>query len=61
MIVLNEIVEEGVRRLELYADNVASVSSIPDLGSGAEVQTIDNRRFHVLESVADVFCLLEDE
>jgi hypothetical protein len=60
MIVLNELIGSCVRRLELYADDVACVSSIPDAMSGAEIQTIDNRRFYVLEGVSDVFCLLDE-
>jgi hypothetical protein len=59
MIVLNELIGTGVRRLELYADDVAEVSSIPGAISGSEVQTIDNRRFTVCEGVAEVFEQLE--
>lgn len=60
MIVLNQIARNGVRRLELYADDVAVVSSVPGAIGGSEIETIDSRRFYVAESVADVHCLLEE-
>ena len=61
MIVLNELIEMGVRRLELYADDVESVASIPGAITGSEVQTIDKRRFYVFEGVAEVFERLEGD
>jgi len=59
MIVLNELIGQGVRRLELYADDVASVSNIPGATSGSEVGTIDGRRFYVCEGVGEVWERLE--
>jgi len=58
MIVLNEVSGNGMRRLELWPDDVADVTTL-SWGGGSEVNTIDGRRFHVVEDVAEVFTRLE--
>jgi hypothetical protein len=59
MIVLSELMNEGVRRLELWPDDVACVSSIPTVPGAAEIDTIDGRRFWVAEGVSDVFAAMD--
>lgn len=59
MIVLSELTEDGTRRLEVNADDVAVVSNRP-MREGSEVRTIDGRIFHVAEDVSEVFSRLED-
>jgi hypothetical protein len=60
MIVLSELTGDGVRRLELWPDDVACVSSIPMVPGAAEVDTIDGRRFWVAEGVSDVFAMMDE-
>lgn len=59
MIALNEITEGGLRRLELIADDVTVVTTLP-MRAGAEIRTIDGRVFRVAEDVAEVFAILEE-
>jgi hypothetical protein len=59
VIVLNELTDEGTRRLELWPDDVACVSNVTGKPGLSEVDTIDGRRFRVAEGVAEVFCRLE--
>jgi hypothetical protein len=59
VIVLNELTERGMRRLEVYADDVQVVSNRP-MHEGSEVRTIDGRVFHVAEDVGEVFSRLEE-
>jgi len=56
---LNELTEDGTRRLEVNADDVAVVSNRP-MREGSEVRTIDGRIFYVAEDVSEVFSRLED-
>jgi hypothetical protein len=59
MMVLNEVTSAGVRRLELWPDDVACVSSVPTVPGTSEIDTIDGRRFRVAEGVSEVFARLE--
>ena len=59
MITLNELTDDGTRRLEVHADDVAVVSNRP-MKDGSEVRTIDGRVFHVAEDVGEVFAMLEE-
>lgn len=61
MIVLNEVTPGGLRRLELYGDDVSCVSNVPGAPGGAEIEMIDGRRFYVVEDVATVFGQLDGE
>jgi hypothetical protein len=60
VLVLNEVTEKGVRRLELWPDDVLDVSNVPGAPIGSEVNTIDGRRYRVAEEVGEVFARLED-
>lgn len=61
MIVLHEVTDDGARRLELVADDVAVVSRCYTTGrTGTEVRTIDGRVFRVRETTAEVFMKLEE-
>ena len=59
MMVLNEVTPGGLRRLELWPDDVHVVSNVPGAGAGSEIETIDGRRFFVCEDVGEVFARLE--
>jgi hypothetical protein len=59
VIVLNELTGGGMRRLELWPDDVSAVSST-HRSEGAEVMTIDGKRFAVAETVMEVFDKLEE-
>lgn len=59
MIVLNELTETGSRRLELVADDVMVVTTLPGK-EGSELRTIDGRVFRVAQNSAEVFTKLEE-
>jgi hypothetical protein len=59
VIVLNELTERGMRRLEVWPDDVDVVSNRP-MQEGSEIRTIDGRVFHVAEDVGEVFTRLEE-
>ena len=58
MIILNELTDDGTRRLEVWPDDVEVVSNRP-MRDGSEIRTIDGRVFHVAEDVGEVFARLE--
>jgi hypothetical protein len=60
VLVLNEMTEKGLRRLELWPDDVLDVSNVPGAPIGSEVNTIDGRRYRVAEEVGEVFARLEE-
>jgi hypothetical protein len=57
MIVLNELTEDGVRRLEVWPDDVGVVTNRP-MRSGSEVSMIDGRVYCVAEEVSEVFAMI---
>jgi len=60
VLVLNELTEKGMRRLEIWPDDVLAVSSVPQGPGASEIDTIDGRRFLVAEDVGEVFARLEE-
>ena len=60
MMVLNEVTPGGLSRREIWPDDVLCVSNVPGSGFGAEIETIDGKRFSVIEDVGEVFALMEE-
>jgi hypothetical protein len=61
MIVLTEITKSGaIRELAVWPDDVLDVANVPGASGGAQINTIDGKRFTVAEGVAEVFAMLEE-